>query len=190
MIKVAITGNIAAGKSTVEDFLIKTGYKSLDTDKVCHELLNQKEIVKKITKQFGKEVLSKGKVCRKTLGRIIFDEKSAKANLEAILHPLVKIEIEKFLKQNENEKLVFVSIPLLYEASFAYLFDKVILVYANDDLRLNRIIARDKLSKEEAQKRLQNQISQEEKLHLADFVFYNNDKFDGLVLSKIVDKCL
>lgn len=191
MIKVAITGNIASGKSTVEKFLIEKGYKTVDTDEICHNLLFKKEIMQKIVDEFGEAILSRGKICRKKLGKIVFENENAKKKLESILHPLVKIEIEEFFKQNEEQEVVFVLIPLLYEASFAYLFDKVILVYADDEIRLNRILKRDNLTKEEALKRLHSQISQDEKLHLADCVIYNNEELDSLeVIIKIIREYL
>jgi len=189
MLKVAITGNIASGKTTVENFL-KEKYPVLDTDTIAHELLLNKDVKAEIEQAFeGFDVLENNLISRPKLSKIIFyDEtqgETLRKKLESILHPLIKIEIEKFFssQQEKGKKVAFVSIPLLFEAKFESVFDKIVLIYADDNIRVERLLTRNNLTQEEAKKRLNSQISQDEKISLADYVIYNNENLDDLLFS-------
>lgn len=191
MLKVAITGNIASGKSTVEKILMEKGYKVLDSDIVSHELLRDKSIKKKILETFSKfDILEDDEISRVKLGRIVFEDEKLRKKLEQILHPEIKNEMIRFFNylENQGEKIAFASVPLLFEAGFDDLFNKILLVYADDDIRLQRLINRNKLSLEQAKNRLKIQTSQEEKLSLADYVVYNNESL--IDLSQNVDEVL
>lgn len=183
MLKIAITGNIASGKSTVEGVLRQKGYKVLDTDFVVHELLEDENVKKQVIATFSDfDILDDNEISHKKLGQIVFKDAALRKTLESILHPLVKIEIEKFFEKEKNAKIIFVSVPLLFETKFELLFDKVILVYADDKIRLNRLIERNNLPVEYAQNRLDIQMSQDEKVKLADYVVYNNKTLCDLSL--------
>lgn len=191
MLKVAITGNIASGKSTVEKTLMEKGYKVLDSDIVSHELLKDKVIKKKILAVFSKfDILEDDEISRVKLGRVVFEDEKLRKKLEQILHPEIKSEMIRFFNylENQGEKIAFASVPLLFEAGFDDLFNKILLVYADDDIRLQRLINRNKISLEHAKNRLKIQTSQEEKLALADYVVYNNESL--IDLSHNVDEVL
>ena len=179
MIKVAITGNIASGKSVVQAVLEKKGYKVLDTDVVGHEVLkSNSEIITAFSKYdvFNAD----GSVSREKLGRLVFSDKNLKKKLEAISHPIIKNKIEKFFEENSSERVVFVAIPLLFEANMQSLFDKIVLVYANEEIRKQRLIERNNLSAEDAQKRISCQLPQEYKLKFADYILENNGSFENV----------
>lgn len=182
MLKVAITGNIASGKSSVEGILRQKGYKVLDADFVVHELLEDENIKKQVISAFKDfDILEGNEISRKKLGQIVFKDEALRKKLESILHPFVKIEIEQFFEKEKNAKFAFVSIPLLFEANLESMFDKIILVYADDEIRLNRLIERNNLSLEYAKNRLAIQMSQDEKVSLSDFVIYNNENLCDLI---------
>lgn len=179
MIRVALVGNIASGKSTVEEILRQSGYLVLDTDKVCHKLLeSNSEIVGAFSSY---DILDENQnISREKLGKIVFSNSKLKTKLESILHPQIREKIQNFFDENKSQKIVFVAIPLLFEANMQDLFDKILFVYTNNEIRLKRLIARNNYTKEYAQIRLNSQLSQDEKVKKSDYVIYNNSTKDDL----------
>ena len=145
MLKIAITGNIASGKSQVEKF-ISEKYTVYDADKIAHQIL--------------------GNVDRKKLGEKVFSDPAARKKLEEFIHPKVKDEILKIFEQNMD--VVFISIPLLFETGFDALFDKIIFVQCDDDIRLQRLMRRNDFTEEQALKRMNAQLPQKEKMQKSD----------------------
>lgn len=178
MIKFAITGNIASGKTQVENILKDIGYKVFDADKIAHNILYSTDKVKEEFKEY--DILEHGEISRKKLGNIVFNDSALRNRLEAIIHPLVKQEIKRLFKEYQNEKYVFISIPLLFESKMEDLFDKIILIYCDDDLRLKRLIKRNNLTEEEALTRMNSQICQQEKTNRSDYILKNESTIDDL----------
>ena len=178
MIKIAIAGNIAAGKSQVELYLAKS-YPVIDTDLISHKLLDvyKNQIIEEF-KNFN--ILENNKINRKLLGNLVFSNSKLKLKLENILHPLIKTELYKFFEENKNAKYCFVSIPLIFEAHFEDLFDKIIFIYAKDNLRLERLMKRNNLSLNDALARLNSQQSQDEKIKKSDYIIKNESDIQNL----------
>ncbi|OGI01691.1 MAG: dephospho-CoA kinase [Candidatus Melainabacteria bacterium GWF2_37_15] len=166
MIKIAITGPIASGKSLVEEFLRQEGAVTLDTDRVAHKILENNP---KVLALFAT-------TDRKQLGEIVFSDTQKLKKLESIIHPEVKRIVQEFFEENKDKKLVAVSVPLLYEANMETMFDYVIMVTANEDIRLQRLMETRNLSKEEALKRIRARDVQPQ----GDFIIENNDTIDNL----------
>ena len=174
MLKIAVTGNIASGKSQAEKIILKEGYPVYDTDKMAHEILDT------LTDFYGYDVFTDGKIDRKKLGELVFNNADIKQKLENLIHPKIKSEILQIFEHHKNDKFVFISVPLLYETGFETLFDKVILITAEYNIRKQRLIKRNNFSEEEAVKRIQSQIPQEQKLNKADYIINNNDSLESL----------
>lgn len=175
---IVITGGIATGKSTVSKIFEEFGYIVVDADKIAHkELENSKD---EIVKVFGKSVLKDKKIDRKKLGSIVFGDSGSKKKLEEILHPKIRKTIEKSIQtlQKDGKKYI-VDIPLYFESG-EYKADKVILVYAPKDVQLKRVMQRDKLTKEEALKRIESQMDIEKKRDMADIVIDNTNDIKQL----------
>lgn len=168
MLKIAITGNIAAGKSEVEK-IISENYPVYDADKIAHKFL--------------------GNVDRRALGEKVFNDPIARKELESFIHPKVKDEILNIFTKITTP-VVFVSIPLLFETGFDKLFDKVLFVQCNDDIRLEHLMKRNNFTKEQALARMNSQMPQEDKIAKSDYVIYNNSNLDELKkqVTKFIDE--
>ncbi len=183
MIKVAITGNIASGKSQVEKVLLTLGFKVIDTDKINHFILmTDISAIKEIKETFKDEDIldENSNISREKLGKLVFSKGDNKVKLEQILHKRIFEHVNKFLKDNKKEKIVFVSIPLLFETKQEENYDKIIFVSADKDVRLKRLMERNKYSEKYAKVRINSQDSEESKIKKSDFVIYNNSDFINL----------
>jgi dephospho-CoA kinase len=198
-IRVAVTGNAGSGKTSVCNILKKMGAQVVFSDVIAREVVSpDTPAYKNIINFFGKGVLKKnGLLNRKMLRSIIANDDSARKTLEKIVHP----EIIKFiqLKMNKAEKdvkrFVFVEIPLLFELCLEYLFDLVITVSADYELRIERLMCRDKVSRHDAESLFSLQMPEEEKIKRAELVIKNNGSIEQLIKSvevlhsELIRKC-
>jgi dephospho-CoA kinase len=174
--KIGLTGNIAAGKSTVAKMLEKRGAYILDADTIAHNLYQSNpKLIAQITTEFGDKVLdTDGKVNRKKLGQIVFSHKSKLETLNKIVHPIIRKEILTQVDlKSANHQTVVLEAALLFENNFLDYWDKVFLVTASDELRKQRLLAKG-LSNKEALERISSQMPQEQKVPMADVVLENN----------------
>ena len=198
MIKVAITGNIASGKSCVEKILQEAGYNVLDADKVGHELLKyDSDTIDNIKKLFkGIDILNTdNSLSRDKIGKIIFYDIEKKKELENILHKKIDAKTKLFFEEHKNEKIVFASIPLLFECNMDKEYNKIIFVSAPEKLRIERLIQRNKYSLDYAKKRIQSQEKEETKITKSDYIITNNSDIKNLkiqvemILDNLVQFC-
>ena len=171
---IGITGSIACGKSTVSDYLIAKGYTIIDADKLGHVALTSDDVKRKLAEKFGDEILENNEISREKLGKLVFGNDDNLKILNSIIHPKIKELILKLQEEHKDEDLVFLDIALLYEANFVDLVEKVVVVYVDEDVQLERLMMRNSLPKEEAVKRIESQMSPREKASLGDFVINNS----------------
>ena len=178
-----ITGSIASGKSTVVNLLKERGFSVIDADLIAHEQL---EICKReIVEAFGEQILDKaGRIDRKKLGAIVFNEPKKLKNLEQILHPKIKAEILSQASQLEDlGEIYFVDIPLFFEKKERYAeFKNVAVIYAPKELLLSRLMNRNALNLEAAKARVELQMDTEQKRKMAKFVIDNSSDMESLKL--------
>ena len=171
---IGITGSIACGKSTVSDYLKEKGYTIIDADKLGHVALTSEDVKRRLSETFGANILVNNEISREVLGKLVFGNDNNLKKLNNIIHPKIKELILKLQEEHENEDLVFLDIALLYEANFVDLVEKVVVVYVDEDVQLERLMTRNSLPKEEAVKRIESQMSPREKATLGHFVINNS----------------
>jgi dephospho-CoA kinase len=173
LLRIALTGGIATGKTYVASRLREAGVPVIDADVLAREVVAPGTPgLDAVIQRFGGAILtSEGTLNRARLGEIVFRDESARKDLEAIVHPAVRRRIEKFFEQlSENTPFAVADIPLLYETGRAKDFDRVIVVAASAETQIARVMARDGLSRETAERRLAAQLPIASKVDKADFV--------------------
>lgn len=175
MAVVAVTGGIAAGKSLVARRLRERGAIVIDADLLAREAVAPgSEALAALEKRFGPQILGeRGELERATLGALVFGNPSALADLNSIVHPEVRRLYDERLREAialHPEKVIVYDVPLLTEARSTREFDAVVVVHAPSALRVERLVKVRGLSEAEARSRVESQISDEERLALADVV--------------------
>ena len=171
---IGITGSIACGKSLVSNYLQEKGYTIIDADKIGHMALENDEVKKQLVNKFGKSILKDNEVNRVTLGKLVFENNENLKELNNIIHPQIRKNISEQIQVHKNEKLVFVDVPLLFEAKFDDLVEKIIVISLDEKIQLERLMNRNSLSKEEALQRIKSKIQVREKEKLGDYVVDNS----------------
>jgi len=175
---VGLTGSIACGKTTVAGIFQSLGADVIDADSLGHQLLKDDLSVKnKVVATFGRCILDdEGEIDRSKLGYIVFDNPDHLHMLNELVHPSLiertKAEIERKLSSVEH-KIIVVEIVLLIECNLMHMVDLVVLVYADEEIQMQRLMQRG-LSRKDAQNRIRSQMPSHEKERFADFIIYNN----------------
>lgn len=183
---IVLTGGIATGKSTVSSLLKAQDFEVIDADMIAKEILPLH--VKEVKALFGDLVIVDGKIDRKALGCLIFNDKTEREKLNAFLHPLIREEIFRRSELLEKKKQPYIiDIPLYFESD-GYDCKVVVVVYAPIEVQRKRLMSRENFTKEEAQKRIDAQISIEDKRVKADFLI--NNSFDLKFLDSEIEKFL
>ena len=174
MLKIGLTGNIACGKSSVSKELEKRGIHIIDADLISREIYKNEDVMMEM-RTFFYDAIDNGEINRKKLGELVFYNEDKLKKLNQITHKKIKSIIEERLsKYQEKNEIAVVDAALLYEAGFEDMVDKVIVVYCDEKEQLKRVMLRDNLSKDEATKRINSQMSQEKKIKRADYIIDNS----------------
>ncbi|EAI5466657.1 dephospho-CoA kinase [Campylobacter lari] len=174
-----VTSSIAGGKSSFIKIVQNLGFDTLSADVIAHELLN--ENANSTAKLFDNDdLIIAGKIDRKKLGTIVFNDLNAKKKLEDFLHPKIKEAIlRKAQILDKKNKAFFIELPLFFENNHYQNLGKSILIYAPKELLLQRLMQRDNLDENKALKRINLQLDIEEKLKKADFVIKNTSGYEN-----------
>ena len=174
---IGITGGIASGKSTVTEFLRQQGYQVIDADQVVHELQEPGgRLYQALLSVFGPAILQEdGRLDRPKLGAMIFGNPELLAQSSQLQNEIIREELARRRDLlAETEKLFFMDLPLLFELQYEDWFDQIWLVDVTEKTQLSRLMTRNALSQEEAEKRIAAQLSLQEKRNRADVLIDNN----------------
>ena len=186
MLKLGLTGNIGSGKSTVASIFCMFGIPVFNSDEVGNTITStQLEVIEAIKSSFGDHIYKDNKLDRKALGDIVFNDKAKLMELNAIVHPAVQAATVEWDALNEHMPLSIKESALIFEVDLAARFDAVIVVHAPKKLRMERVMARNGLSKKEIELRMSKQLSDEDKLKRGDYVVYNDGCY--FVLEQVVN---
>lgn len=195
---IGITGVIASGKTTVTDYLTKQGYPVIDADLISRKLLEEgsKElpiIIESLKDKWGSVLVDtfyqEGIINRYNLGKIVFEDENKRQDLNNLMHPIIKKIIISTLKRQKNaiikkidkKPIVFVSVPLLLEAGYDDICDNIMIINCPVEIILERLIARDNITKEYALQKISSQMSIEEKIAICEkiakpYIIINNSQ--------------
>ena len=183
MLRVGLTGSIAVGKSFVTSVFIELGCHVLDADQTAREVVMPGTPgLKALVETFGEDILTTdGTLDRKGLGALIFADQSQRERLNHILHPFIIARQDEILNAWEAEDpdgIGIVDAALMIESGGYRRFDKLIVVHCRPEVQLERLMLRDKLSRDEAQRRIDSQMPQEVKQKFADYLIDTSDGFE------------
>ena len=184
MIQAGLTGGIATGKSTVSEIFRQAGAVIIDADKIGHQAMRKGlPAWRDIVEHFGHDILqSNGEINRRLLGDIIFNDAAKKNALNRIVHPQVMQEISRQLAPIEKETptaVVILDIPLLIDVGWHRDVQEVILVYAPEEIQLQRLMVRNGLSQKEGMARIRSQLPIEEKKQFASIIIDNSGNLEN-----------
>ena len=170
--KIGLTGSIACGKSAVSQYLRELGYFVADADAISRSLpAPGGRALPLLREAFGDGIFDGDVLNRRRLGDIVFGDADRRAQLNAILHPLILSTFQAELEAHDApDALVFGDVPLLYECNMAQMFDRIMVVSAPRETQIARLLSRDGFSREDAERRIDAQMPLAQKCALADAV--------------------
>jgi dephospho-CoA kinase len=186
MLKIGLTGGIGSGKSLVAKIFKSLGIPVYPADERAKSIYNTNGFVKsEIINLLGKSLYQDNKIKRKKLAELIFSDKNLLEKVNQIVHPAVRKDFENWCQQYTNKKYVLQEAAILFESGGNKHMDHVITVDAPLEIRINRVIERDGISRDMVQERIRHQMNDEERNKLSDFIVYN----DGtrMLLPQVLD---
>ena len=180
MLTIGLTGGIGSGKSTVSDLFSNLGVPIIDTDLISHRLLEPDQSgYEKVVAHFGDKLLGKNQqIDRRQLRRVVFNDEAEKLWLEATLHPIIYQQTQQQIEQLEATAYVIVVIPLLFEADFRALLDRILVIDCCPETQIRRLTARDHIDLKLARLMLAQQWTNQARLERADDVIHNGSDLD------------
>lgn len=174
-LRIAVTGNIGSGKTAFTKFLADEGYPVIPADDLSKDILmNDPEVRNEIVREFGAQSYQGNKINNKYLAEEVFSNKNKLKKINSILHPRVRTKIELLTEEYfRNSNVVFVEAALIFESKIDKIYDYIVLITADKEIRMKRSLKSKKLSEVEFTKRENNQLPEDIKKQKADFIFTN-----------------
>ena len=191
MVKVGLTGGIGSGKTTVSNFLLDYGIPVYNSDSKGKTLMNTNlELKNNIVSIFGERVYDNGILNTNLLSSIVFSNPKKIEQLNNLVHPKVAQDFNQWVGKNNNKPILVKEAAILIESGAYLNMDKIILVVSEKSTRINRVSKRDNSDLESIEKRINLQLTDNEKIKYADYIIENNSSLENLKLEvlKVVNK--
>lgn len=173
---IGLTGGIGSGKSTVAGYFQELGVPVYVADTEAKKIMEQSETIQEVQQIFEENVIAEGKLDRKKIAAIVFNNPEKLAQLNKIIHPKVKEDFKDWLEKHQNHSFIIKEVAILFETNSENEFDAIILVTAPEEIRIERVVNRDKVTVSEVKERIKNQLSDEEKISKSHFIIKNISK--------------
>lgn len=170
---IGLTGGIGSGKTTIANYLVSLGYPVYIADDAGRKVMQEQAIIDAIKEKFGLEMFENNQLNRAKLAKIVFDNPEQLKELNAIIHPAVRIDFENWLAQHQKSPLVFYESAILFESGRYTDFDAIITVTAPLETRIARVLERDTVNREQVLNRINAQWTDEQRISKSDFVIEN-----------------
>jgi dephospho-CoA kinase len=172
---VGLTGGIGSGKSTIVAYIRSKGIPVYIADDQAKKIMDDPEIIKKVRGIFDENVIENEKLNRKKIAELVFSSPNLLKKLNEIIHPAVRENFDNWLKNNEKSNFIVKEAAILFESGSYKDCDKIILVTAPQDIRIERVMNRDKVSREQVLDRMKNQWDDAKKAEFSDYIIDNTD---------------
>ncbi|WP_295335954.1 dephospho-CoA kinase [Flavobacterium sp.] len=170
---IGLTGGIGSGKTMVAQYIQSQGIPVYIADEEAKKVMNTPEVIAAVVKTFGNDVIDNGSVNRQKLAQLVFNSPEKLKQLNEIIHPRVKQDFDNWVEKHHNFPFVVKEAAILFESGSYQFCDKIITVTAPLPVRLQRVMERDSVTRDQVLARMQNQWDDEKKVALSDFVIQN-----------------
>jgi dephospho-CoA kinase len=170
---IGLTGGIGSGKTTIANYFHSLGIPIYIADDEARKITELPQTISKIKQEFGGQIFENGKLNRQKLAELVFNDSDKLQKLNAIVHPAVAKHFKEWLQQHSNEPIIIKEAAILFESGSYKDCDAIITVTAPIETRIGRVLKRDKTTRNEILKRIENQWSEEKKIANSDYVIDN-----------------
>ena len=176
---IGLTGGIGSGKSTVLEIFKKIGVNTYNADESAKKLISSnKKIIYSIKQLFGEDIYNDQNLNSELVSKIVFNDKEKLKSLNSIIHPEVAKDFDSFCLKNKDEKYIVKEAAIIFETKTENLFDKIVYVRAPKEIRIDRVMLRDNVSKGDVLNRIRNQIAEHLIIDKCDYIIDNIDLND------------
>src|SRR5690606_28005403 len=184
---IGLTGGIGSGKSTVAGYFQELGVPVYVADTEAKKIMEQSETIQEVQQIFEENVIAEGKLDRKKIAAIVFNNPEKLAQLNKIIHPKVKEDFKDWLEKHQNYSFIIKEVAILFETNSENEFDAIILVTAPKEIRIEIVVNRDNITENHVKERIKNQLYDEEKIKKSHFIIENISKKDTINQVKELD---
>lgn len=194
MIKVALTGGIGGGKTTISNIFKEQGVPVFNSDLCAKDAEKDPDILESFQRILGYDIINNGVVDREKMRNIVFTNKDKLKGINNVVIPFVKRKFDEFCCE-ANSSYVMLESAIIFEVGVETNFDKIITVYADEIIRIERTIKRDNLTAIEVKNKINNQLSDDDKIKRSDYIIYNTNNLDNnihqlMLQIKAIDKAI